>query len=53
MTPAWPPGLGYLDDALLVAIVLDGLLNHVERELVLARWPGDPASVERAGRRRS
>jgi len=50
LIPDFVPGLGYLDDALLVAIVLDGLLNHVERELVLAHWPGDPASLERAGR---
>ena len=48
--PDFVPGLGYLDDALLVAIVLDGLLNHVDRELVLAHWPGDPETLERTGR---
>lgn len=50
LIPDFIPGLGYLDDVVLVAIVLDGLLNHVDREIVLAHWPGDPASLERASR---
>jgi uncharacterized membrane protein YkvA (DUF1232 family) len=41
---------GYLDDALVVAIILDGLLNQVDREILREHWPGDPASLERAGR---
>jgi uncharacterized membrane protein YkvA (DUF1232 family) len=44
------PFVGYLDDALLVAIVLDGLLNHVERVVLLAHWPAEPASLDRAAR---
>jgi uncharacterized membrane protein YkvA (DUF1232 family) len=50
LIPDFIPGLGYLDDVVLVAIVLDGLLNHVDRRLVLEHWPGDPASLERLGR---
>ena len=42
LVPDFIPLLGYLDDVLLVAIVLDGLLNHVERAVVLEHWPGDP-----------
>jgi uncharacterized membrane protein YkvA (DUF1232 family) len=50
LIPDFIPGLGYLDDAIVVAIVLDGLLNHVDREIVLQYWPGDRASLERSGR---
>jgi uncharacterized membrane protein YkvA (DUF1232 family) len=50
LVPDFIPVLGYLDDVVLVAIVLDGLLNHVDREIVLAHWPGDAASLERSGR---
>src|SRR5687768_685388 len=45
LVPDFIPLLGYLDDVLLVAIVLDGLLNHVERAVVLEHWPGDARSL--------
>ena len=48
--PDFIPGLGYLDDAVLVAIVLDGLLNHVDREILLEHWPGDPVTLDRTAR---
>lgn len=48
--PDFIPVVGYLDDVVLVAIVLDGLLNHVDRQIVLEHWPGDPASLERTSR---
>ncbi len=47
LIPDFVPVLGYLDDVVLVAIVLDGLLNHVSRDLLLRHWPGDAASLER------
>jgi uncharacterized membrane protein YkvA (DUF1232 family) len=50
LIPDFIPVVGYLDDVVLVAIVLDGLLNHVDRELLREHWPGDPASLERMGR---
>jgi len=50
LIPDFIPLLGYLDDALLVAIVLDGLLNHVDRTVLLEHWPGDARSLDRAGR---
>src|SRR3989304_4545355 len=52
LIPDFVPGLGYLDDALLVAIVLDGLLNHVDRELVLAHWASAPRPAGRCARPR-
>jgi uncharacterized membrane protein YkvA (DUF1232 family) len=49
LIPDFIPVLGYLDDVVLVAIVLDGLLNHVDRDLLLRYWPGDAASLDRTG----
>jgi uncharacterized membrane protein YkvA (DUF1232 family) len=40
------PVIGYLDDVLLVAVVLDGLLTYIDRALLLKYWPGDPASLD-------
>ena len=40
------PFLGYLDDALLVAVVVDGLLNYLDRSLLLKYWPGGVASLD-------
>jgi len=46
LIPDFLPVIGYLDDVLLVAVVLDGLLSYVDRALLLRYWPGDPASFE-------
>jgi uncharacterized membrane protein YkvA (DUF1232 family) len=46
LIPDFLPGIGYLDDALLVAVVLDGLLTYVDRALLLKYWPGDPATLD-------
>jgi len=40
------PVVGLLDDVLLAALVLDGLLNHVDRAVLLKYWPGQPASLD-------
>jgi uncharacterized membrane protein YkvA (DUF1232 family) len=50
LVPDFIPVLGQLDDVLLVAIVLDGLLNHVDRAVLLEHWPGDPQTLDRACR---
>jgi uncharacterized membrane protein YkvA (DUF1232 family) len=44
------PFVGYIDDALLVAFVVDGVLNFVDRRLVLKYWPGSAESLERVAR---
>ncbi|MBI4589317.1 MAG: DUF1232 domain-containing protein [Candidatus Rokubacteria bacterium] len=48
LIPDFIPLLGYLDDVILVAVVLDGLLNHVDREVLLRHWPGDPQTLEKS-----
>jgi len=46
LVPDVIPFFGLLDDALLVALVVDGFLNHVDRRVLLKYWPGEPASLE-------
>jgi uncharacterized membrane protein YkvA (DUF1232 family) len=45
--PDFIPWVGYLDDLVLAAVVVDGVLNFIDRPLVLRYWPGSPASLER------
>jgi len=40
LIPDFIPWLGYLDDVILAAVVVDGVLNYVDRPLVLRYWPG-------------
>jgi uncharacterized membrane protein YkvA (DUF1232 family) len=50
LVPDFIPLVGYLDDLLLAAIVLDGVLNYVDRSTVLRYWPGRPESLEQIAR---
>ncbi len=50
LIPDFIPFVGYLDDMLLAAVVLDGLLNWVDRSLVLRYWPGSPESLDTLAR---
>lgn len=46
LIPDFIPVLGLLDDVLLTAVVVDGLLNHLDRSLIVRYWPGDVASLD-------
>jgi uncharacterized membrane protein YkvA (DUF1232 family) len=50
LIPDFIPFVGYLDDVLVAALVVDGVLNWVDRGLVLKYWPGTPDSLERLAR---
>ena len=50
LIPDFIPVLGYLDDVLLAALVVDGIVNWVDRGLLLKYWPGTPDSLERVAR---
>jgi uncharacterized membrane protein YkvA (DUF1232 family) len=50
LIPDFIPFVGVLDDLLLAAVVLDGLLNWVDRALVLRYWPGSAESLEKLAR---
>lgn len=45
--PDFIPWLGYLDDLLLAAVVVDGVLNFIDRPMLLRYWPGSADSLER------
>lgn len=47
LVPDFIPLVGYLDDVVLAAVLLDGVLNFVDRSLVLRYWPGSRDSLER------
>ena len=50
LIPDFIPLVGYLDDLLVAAIIVDGILNYVDRPLVLKYWPGSARSLERVAR---
>jgi uncharacterized membrane protein YkvA (DUF1232 family) len=50
LIPDFIPVLGYVDDLLVAAIVLDGVLNFVDREVVLRYWPGTERSLDALAR---
>src|SRR5207249_10434923 len=50
LIPDFIPVIGYLDDIFVAAILVDGMLNFVNRGLVLKYWPGSPESLERVAR---
>ena len=50
LIPDFIPFLGYVDDLLLAAIVLDGVLNFVDRDLLLRYWPGTERSLDALSR---
>ena len=50
LIPDFIPFVGYLDDVLLAAIVVDGVLNYVDRGLVLRYWPGTVESLDKVAR---
>jgi uncharacterized membrane protein YkvA (DUF1232 family) len=50
LVPDVMPFLGYVDDVLLAAIVLDGILNFVDRGLLLRYWPGSERSLDALAR---
>ncbi len=50
LIPDFVPVLGWVDDLLVAAIVVDGILGYVERDLVLKYWPGSAASFDTVAR---
>jgi uncharacterized membrane protein YkvA (DUF1232 family) len=50
LIPDFIPFVGYLDDLLLAAVLVDGIVNYVDRGLVLKYWPGSPESLDRVAR---
>ena len=47
LIPDFIPGIGHLDDALIVAWAIRQLIASAGRERVTAHWRGDPVTLER------
>jgi uncharacterized membrane protein YkvA (DUF1232 family) len=50
LVPDFIPFVGYLDDLMLAAIILDGVLTYVDRDLILRYWPGNEQTLDRLAR---
>jgi uncharacterized membrane protein YkvA (DUF1232 family) len=50
LIPDFIPLVGYLDDFLLAALLVDGVLSYVDRPIVLKYWPGSVESLDRIAR---
>ena len=46
LIPDFIPFVGYLDDLLLAAIVVDGIMTVVDRAVLVKYWPGSPNSLD-------
>jgi uncharacterized membrane protein YkvA (DUF1232 family) len=46
LIPDFIPFLGIVDDVLVVAVIVDGLLTYVDRRILERYWPGDVASLD-------
>jgi uncharacterized membrane protein YkvA (DUF1232 family) len=50
LIPDFLPITGLLDDVLVAAVIIDGVLNYVDRRVALRYWPGGANSLERVAR---
>ncbi len=44
--PDWLPGIGQLDDIVLIALSLDTLLNRIPEEVLRDHWEGDSGTLD-------
>jgi uncharacterized membrane protein YkvA (DUF1232 family) len=45
VVPDWIPGLGQVDDLMLLAQALDLLLNRIPEDVVAEHWDGSPETL--------
>jgi uncharacterized membrane protein YkvA (DUF1232 family) len=46
LVPDWLPGIGKLDDLIMVGLALDTMLNHVPEAVINDYWQGDRKTLE-------
>jgi uncharacterized membrane protein YkvA (DUF1232 family) len=48
--PDFIPVIGQLEDILVAVLLIDGMVNYVDREIVLKHWRGQPETLDAIGR---
>ncbi|HEX2052567.1 MAG TPA: DUF1232 domain-containing protein [Actinomycetota bacterium] len=46
LIPDWLPGIGRLDDLIMLCVALDSVLNHVPQKVLDDYWQGDQAVLD-------
>jgi len=45
--PDFIPGIGRIDDAIVLLLLTDGILNRIDEEILLDHWTGRPVTLMR------
>lgn len=45
--PDFVPILGQLDDIIMILLIVDGIVNHIDPEIVKEHWRGSPMILDR------
>ena len=45
--PDFIPGIGQLDDAIALLLLMDGILNQIDEEILLEHWTGRAETLQR------
>src|SRR5687768_2811006 len=48
--PDFIPVLGQVEDIAIFLLLIDGIVNHLDRDVVLRHWTGRPETLESIGR---
>lgn len=48
--PDFIPVIGQLEDMAIAILVIDGMVNHIDRDIVLRHWTGRPETLDAIGR---
>lgn len=46
LIPDWLPGIGRLDDLIMVCVAIDSMLNHVPKAVLDEYWEGDQQTLD-------
>lgn len=46
LIPDWLPGIGRLDDLIMLCVAVDSMLNHVPKAVLDEYWQGDQAVLD-------
>jgi len=46
LIPDWLPGIGRLDDLIMLCVAVDSMLNHVPQSVLDEYWEGDQALLD-------